>query len=447
MLTLTPSQQKAVELFDDFLKDDNAALFALLGYAGTGKSFLSGIFANKIRTQLRGQPWMWCAPTWKAVGVCSRFLTANGIEHQKGYNAKDPAHKTSDLILTSTASGVGLVPDMTESELVFKPSGKGCIDSLRPKFVVIDEISMLEFAHLRRILHAVKAVGGKLLIVGDPGQLLPVEGKAIPWDKIANKVYLAEVMRQKDGSAIPVAAEAVRKGNPWRGYASDRDLIEVDDAGDAFLAGLNSAPDPIELNRDVFIGYTNRNVNGIQTRACQQVYGHGADVFDNGYLVIAQNHLMGHYDRRIVSNQDALIVQRNYGAGEYGTIYGFKNLANDELLSAEFLETDEQKAEFQAQLKALKARAMRLEDEKDAAKADGESYGAIDKERRAAWRKYHELSKSTVLQIAHPFAITSHRSQGSTYRDVFVDATELERFTSRSLYVALTRASRAVHFS
>ena len=54
-----------------------------------------------------------------------------------------------------------------------------------------------------------------------------------------------------------------------------------------------------------------------------------------------------------------------------------------------------------------------------------------------------DLKDRAVISFRHPFALTSHKSQGSTYRKVFVDAQDIERFENgaQSLYVAVTRPS------
>ena len=71
--------------------------------------------------------------------------------------------------------------------------------------------------------------------------------------------------------------------------------------------------------------------------------------------------------------------------------------------------------------------------------ANGEAKWALDKERKKAWGAYFELKDQTVLSFSHPFAITSHKSQGSTYRAAFVDVGDLETYSRHALYVAVTR--------
>ena len=62
------------------------------------------------------------------------------------------------------------------------------------------------------------------------------------------------------------------------------------------------------------------------------------------------------------------------------------------------------------------------------------------------WRDYWKFYESFHF-LRHGYAITSHRSQGSTYEKVFVDANDILRNRNRGeafrcLYVACTRARR-----
>jgi ATP-dependent exoDNAse (exonuclease V) alpha subunit len=69
----------------------------------------------------------------------------------------------------------------------------------------------------------------------------------------------------------------------------------------------------------------------------------------------------------------------------------------------------------------------------------GRRRGAEDERRKALWIQYFELRDQTVLALRHPFAMTSHKSQGSTVRSVYAAADDLERYSKAGLYVAVTR--------
>jgi hypothetical protein len=61
------------------------------------------------------------------------------------------------------------------------------------------------------------------------------------------------------------------------------------------------------------------------------------------------------------------------------------------------------------------------------------------------WKDFWDFKKSTA-NLRHAYAITAHRSQGSTYRDVFIDSKDILLNQNiieakRCFYVAITRAS------
>lgn len=81
--------------------------------------------------------------------------------------------------------------------------------------VVVDECSMLDLPTLYRILRAMP-VSGRLLLVGDPGQLPPI-GFGLTLHSLVKvaavpKIELRTIRRQTAASGIPVVAAAVRDG-------------------------------------------------------------------------------------------------------------------------------------------------------------------------------------------------------------------------------------------
>jgi hypothetical protein len=71
------------------------------------------------------------------------------------------------------------------------------------------------------------------------------------------------------------------------------------------------------------------------------------------------------------------------------------------------------------------------------------------KKEKGSWAPFWKL-RNAVAQLGPAWALTTHRSQGSQYRDVFLHAGDLDanprpREANRLWYVALTRATHGVH--
>jgi len=425
-MTLNPGQQRAFDDFVEFAQDPNATLFAMFGAAGTGKSFTSGRMLDVIRPSdaFSLDEMLWLAPTWKAVRIAGRFLSENGLnDYEIGYDAFH--HRVGSLILTTTQQALGLRPviddDQTADNVSFGRVGKGLIAKLKPRWIVIDEVSMLSWQHLKELAQECRTHGVKVLILGDPNQLPPVKAQEIKWDKIANRRELTQIMRQSGDSAIPHFGRA---GLTKSARAVSQFIEEV------------GVPSANEEERDVFVAYRNATVDRVQEAAAQKVYGHGATEFAPGEVVIAQSALHNR-SGMIVANQDQLEVLSIDGEGEWGQLVKVRNLAG-RVVYTEYLSGADManpRHPFRRELEARREAAVRLQAEwKENRRDDG-----LNARRKAAWASFFVLKDRTVLDFAHPFAITSHKSQGSSYRRTFIAAQELAQFSNRSLYVAATR--------
>lgn len=441
-MTPSPEQQKAIDAFELFLDDPDSVLFALLGAAGCGKSFTAAemyLLMEARRDKFFGAEFLWLAPTWKAARVSGRFLDERGADYEIGY---DPyLHNMGRMILTTTAQALGIMPvikeDQDDKETGFGESGKSLINKLKPQFVVIDEVSMLSWDHLKRIRTMAAEHGCKVLIIGDPGQLPPVKAAEIKWDKLPNKFELTKVMRQASDSAIPVLANTVRLDEDrWSDWPTGAGVRRVDNVPNAFLEEV-SIPSHNEAERSVYIAYRNALVDRVQEAAAQKVYGHGADDFAVGEVVIAQRALHAARKGMLVANQDELVIERILGDGVWGPQVEFK-LHSGRRATAEYLsgkDLNNRNHPYSKELQRRRDDAIRLQ----ARFKGGERH--LDTDRRNAWKSFFELKDQTILSFAHPFAITSHKSQGSTYRNAFVQASDIAQFDSRGLYVGMTRPS------
>jgi exodeoxyribonuclease-5 len=439
----TEEQQEAIDAFDEFLDTPSQTLFALLGWAGCGKSFTSSHMYRSM--DFERSPYdemLWLAPTWKAVHVSGRFLKQQQAEFETRYNSYN--HNLGAMVLTTTQQGLGIAPviddEQTENGMKFASINRGTIRELKPRFIVIDEVSMLSRKSLMKIYEMAKDVGSKILVVGDPGQLPPVGEKEIKWSGIRNRYELKTVMRQSNGSAIPLIGEAIRNERDWtkvRGEGLDR----VRNVYSAFLDTVG-VPADREEDRDVFIAYRNQVVNKIQEAACKKVYGHGRHHVEVGQVVLAQSSISqmcrdadtGHHVEERICNQDELVVIGKFGEGRWGEqvrVETWDGKSFDvEYLTQSAITNPRHPYNVELNIRAKKARALQEQYKKDK---------SINTERLEAWKSFFELKDNTVLSFAHPFALTSHKSQGSSYRRAFVDTKDIENYSSRGLYVAATR--------
>lgn len=441
MTTFTKDQEAARKSIAQFLRDPAATSMLLEGGAGVGKTFLLGEILKSIDPSLIRAV---AAPTHKAINVLRKKLDAFGVEWCQGFD--DYTFNGSDCITGTTAQLLGIAPVILEeqsTEIKFGKTGRGVLSKVMPSVIVIDEASMLGWRDFRALHDTLKSAGSKLLAVGDSGQLPPVKQEAIPFDKFKRQAALRQIVRQAEGSAIITLAWAIREGREWIGIEGDG-VHRTGRLGSEFVEVVQVPGVRPEEDREVFIAYRNARVNEIQEAACRKLYGHGRDVFAPGELVLAEGNL---YREKVLlcSNQDELIVDRfmeDARDPERGVPVVLHRRGTGGNFQAHYLSPEERKDKahpYNVEFSDRLALAQKLEEEKRKLHRSDTRFVDVDSRRRKAWRAFFEWRDSTVLTFRHPFAITSHKSQGSTYRVVYADVNDLGRFSSQALYVAVTR--------
>lgn len=467
------TQQAAVlqELLD-FVALEGRTTFSLQGGAGVGKTYLVGVLVKEL--QALGHRVLLAAPTHKACRVLRSKLDAWGVRWTFKPQREVPA---GIAIVDTTAALLGIRPviddDQTEDEVKFKPTSGGSISRLfdgnlgRTAVLIIDEVSMLGREELQQLAQYVRG-RGKLICVGDEGQLPPVKKQAIDFvEDFEQSALLDVVVRQAEGSAIVKLAWAIRSVTKVPDL--ELELNNFDLLGGDITKSENVPADYVrqlilpvddESQRAVYIAYRNALVDNVQEACCQKLYGHGRKDFRQGQLVLAtqagyreENTWVDAWGVRratkwpkmvqLVANADQLRVVEI--SDNQHAVYGreveldrvdLPHGAANRRFETHYLSEDQlgdkshpfnvKKAELLAAAKALQVQLK-------------QSYNAdLDKKRKDAWGEYFK-HQQRVIGFSHPFAITSHKSQGSTYREAYVGVSDLLRFDRRALYVAVTR--------
>jgi exodeoxyribonuclease-5 len=441
LTTLTQDQEIAREKITRFIENPETTSLLLEGGAGVGKTYLLGEILKAIDPYtLR----LVAAPTHKAINVLRRKLDGFGVEWCQGFD--DYSFNGTDVITGTTAQALGIAPIILEeqdTEIKFGKTGRGILSKVMPKIVIIDEASMLGWRDFKALHETLKKAGCKLIAVGDAGQLPPVKQEAIPFDKFKNISTLRQIVRQAEGSKIISIAWAIREGKGWE-HITGAGVRRVKDLRRAFVEAVQAAGVRPEEEREVFIAYRNAQVNEVQDLACRKLYGHGREAFAPGELVLAEANL---YREKVLlcANQDELIVD-HFREEERDEVLGVPVVLHRRgdrgVFQAHYLSPEDRKDKthpYNVELASRLALAKKLEEEKRSLRHSDTRYVDVDTRRRRAWRDFFEWRDTTIITFRHPFAITSHKSQGSTYRLVFADVADLGRFSTQALYVAVTR--------
>ena len=440
----TPSQDAALAAFDAW-RDTESTVFGLFGGPGTGKSYLTAQILHKIRAScafaLATDEIICCAPTHKAAGVLRRFLDRAGLPWEERYDAF--WHQQGNIVTGTTSALLGIGPvvvdDQDEKEVKFGRRGQGVLEKFPARWVLIDEVSMLPRDHFNDLVSECKARGVRIIVVGDQAQLPPVKAEAIPLDRLTHQATLIEPMRQGPESAgILRLAAMVRDDERWD-KLSGPGIERVGAFTLERFLDVVGAPEEQEEDRAVYIAYRNALVDRAQELACQKVYGHGRRDIREGELVVCETNIYRGKDL-LASNQSELVVAGDLGPGEYGgRMVELRRVGRGGTFEAEWLPDEEIRNQGGAWNLACAAALKQAKEAQDSWAKAGRRRGGEDETRKALWARYFELRDQTVLALRHPFAMTSHKSQGSTVRAVYAEANDLARYSKAGLYVAVTR--------
>lgn len=426
---LTDQQQSALAGMLDFIDDPTAQMMALKGYAGTGKTFLMGALLPLLGDRTVHVT----APTHKATKVLSE---KTGRECQ------------------TIHSLLGLKPELDTGSGRMRLQRQRRPDVSYGAVLIVDECSMIGedlFGHIRS---AVLQKYLKVIFVGDPAQLPPVGEIASQSFDQHVIVELTDIVRQVAGNPViglSVALREAQQGAAVPPIAADG-LIEVLPYAE-FERRFVAAQVAEQGAR--LVCWTNKRT--IYYNQLVRVARHGdaaRQAMMQGELLLAvEAYAPPGDDRDVLIQNDAevLVEQLTIGPDQHGVdCYHLIVIADGDEVSCR-TPTPAGRGRYAQVAKELRAEADQLQRAKRHAELTRQSYSdKQNKARAAAWRAFFDF-RADYARFRPPYALTVHKSQGSTYADgVFVDLDDIGRNTKRRellqlVYVAVTRTgSRAV---
>jgi exodeoxyribonuclease-5 len=429
-MKLNDQQQQAYEKLTEFVNAKTTdKMFCLKGYAGTGKTYLISRFIEEYQKKNRYKKVAMTAPTNKAVQVL-----------RESSNLKDVTYKTIHSLL-------GLKENITDSgEIEFTRdwnlfSNETGIKQF--KILIVDEVSMLSdelFFHIRRYNNQVK-----IILMGDPAQIPPVgkedcEPFLNPEQHGIIEVQLTQIMRQGEGSTIVEASFDIRENlskDKFR-FLSGIDLNVINlPVQRPLLVDRFTELFSGKINEEVrVIAWTNRKVSEYNSYIRSLTF---PDV-TNRYVVSERLIMNKPYvvvvdmdDITLTSNQEIEIKELKTSTNDDGIcVYVATCQFTDKQGKIRIGELDllheSSDYDFNHQMNELKQEAIRCP----------------QSERKERWAAFYKFIRS-VADVSYAYAITAHKSQGSTYGTCVVDMKNIELNDNviernRILYTAMTRA-------
>lgn len=248
MVNLSAGQVAAYDEIMKWYKSDDQ-VFVLAGYAGTGKSTM----ASKIAAEVGELDVYYCAYTGKAANVlrdkgCQNTNTIHGFLYDINEHSKRQIEELNFAMADARARGDDAAHREMKIELealaeaMKRPKFLLNLDSelKRAKLVIVDEYSMLP----DKVIGDLLKVSDKVLFIGDPYQLPPVEGEC----GLEPDAFLDEIHRQAMDSSIIKYSKVIRDGGiiPY-GRHGDLDFITKREAtkemfleADQLIVGRNN---------------------------------------------------------------------------------------------------------------------------------------------------------------------------------------------------------------
>lgn len=254
--------------------------------------------------------------------------------------------------------------------------------------VIIDESSMIDLPTMYRIMRALPD-GCRLLLVGDPGQLPPIQFGLVLHALVERteipSVVLTRVYRQTEATGIPAVAGAIRSGR----LPDLPDRVDVDSGGVALIPSGEVTTDRIvDVVADLG-GFSEdlRIVCAVKAGAA------GTEALNARFHDIFAVGKRRHPTKRLAEGEPVMFLKNDYQLGLRNGSLGRVTGIEDAKVTVSFDETEV------------------------------------------------ELSGFGLEDLALAYAITVHKAQGSSFRKVIMPI-QKTRLLDRSLvYTAITRAT------
>lgn len=473
-IVFTKSQEKAVDGIIDFIAqpfDSNDFVRSISGPGGTGKTFITNYI---IRHCKFSDSIIRCAaPTHKACRVLSNAL--NG--------------KKVDTIQSLLGLRLNLsLEDFNPVRPQFDPIGRNKLQDKTDytRLLIIDEASMIPTKLYNYLIKVCKDKWCKVITIGDASQLSPVnERKSIAFANNNDIYYLKEIVRQEANNPITDLLKIVRDDiknktyrfvdylnvypNRYNEIGEGYSVVPKAQFANIIAREFNNPEYTSNIDMYRVIAYTNIAVsswnNYVRNIIVKDAY---KSVLTRNDLIMSYKNLVDEFNSQILINSEEYIVKdisdfvdKKYGFK--GIMVKFQAIHGGKVTPPILIINHKDRETLVAYYNIVNNMM------KDAMNETDHSV------RTKLWRKYYEFKNKYLLctnildkndptkivldrDIDYGFAITSHKSQGSTYENVFADLNDMlydkngHVYTNvddvlRRVYVAFSRAKHSLTIS
>lgn len=418
------------------------SVFLLNGYAGTGKTSLTGALVRALREA--EVPVVLLAPTGRAAKVFGRFagFQASTIHRRIYRGTEGMMNDFSADVADNPLTGAVFIVD--EASMIGNGSGDPMSRNL-----------------LEDLIHYVySGEGCRMILLGDTAQLPPVGCRESPAMSVAilksfglrvTKAVMTKVVRQRKRSGILYNATKLRKNMlltplPEPELVIDRfpDVVSV--SGEELEDEISASFTENGITETLVVTRSNRQATRFNLAIRANILYREEELSREELLLVAKNNYL--WSARVkgldfVANGDTAIVDAIYGTEEK---YGFRFADVNLRLPDRDLSFD-----CKILLDTLVSDTASLEPERYqslymSALNDPDLFTPSTPV-RTRMRILRSDPYVNALQVKYGYAVTCHKAQGGQWKNVFVDVGYVppEAYESlefyRWLYTAVTRAT------
>lgn len=418
------------------------SVFLLNGYAGTGKTSLTGALVRALREA--EVPVVLLAPTGRAAKVFGRFagFQASTIHRRIYRGTEGMMNDFSADVADNPLTGAVFIVD--EASMIGNGSGDPMSRNL-----------------LEDLIHYVySGEGCRMILLGDTAQLPPVGCRESPAMSVAvlksfglrvTKAVMTKVVRQRRRSGILYNATKLRKNMlltplPEPELVIDRfpDVVSV--SGEELEDEISASFSENGITETLVVTRSNRQATRFNLAIRANILYREEELSREELLLVAKNNYL--WSARVkgldfVANGDTAIVDAIYGTEEK---YGFRFADVNLRLPDRDLSFD-----CKILLDTLVSDTASLEPERYqslymSALNDPDLFTPSTPV-RTRMRILRSDPYVNALQVKYGYAVTCHKAQGGQWKNVFVDVGYVppEAYESlefyRWLYTAVTRAT------
>lgn len=418
------------------------SVFLLNGYAGTGKTSLTGALVRALREA--EVPVVLLAPTGRAAKVFGRFAGFQAYTiHRRIYRGTEGMmNDFSADVADNPLTGAVFIVD--EASMIGNGSGDPMSRNL-----------------LEDLIHYVySGEGCRMILLGDTAQLPPVGCRESPAMSVAvlkgfglrvTKAVMTKVVRQRRRSGILYNATKLRKNMlltplPEPELVIDRfpDVVSV--SGEELEDEISASFTENGITETLVVTRSNRQATRFNLAIRANILYREEELSREELLLVAKNNYL--WSARVkgldfVANGDTAIVDAIYGTEEK---YGFRFADVNLRLPDRDLSFD-----CKILLDTLVSDTASLEPERYqslymSALNDPDLFTPSTPV-RTRMRILRSDPYVNALQVKYGYAVTCHKAQGGQWKNVFVDVGYVppEAYESlefyRWLYTAVTRAT------